>query len=152
MIEHGTESRITCETCGQLAFRRTVPVRQANSWRVVSYDTHQLDTLTDDHTAAERRLDEFYAQVDQLETELKATISVGAIAGFDLGAICPSACEPRTLIVPLVTVRAFAGSEELKLAPRAIAGQTAETLLVDAQEPVAACLVRLRARFEGQNE
>ncbi len=115
-IKQPREQLVTCETCGREAIRREAEVFSAGRQaRTIPYDTHMESLTEDDHRQALIRMQNFYSKLYGLLDEIKAAIgtdvmklSFGRIVDLDLGNVIPTACLPRSDVIPDAVIQANA--------------------------------------------
>lgn len=136
-IKLPAEIRITCKTCGEPAIRREVIVAIPGlQTRMVGYDTHATSIALADHWQAMARLEAFHNKLFTLVRELKEAsktdafkLSIGRITEIDLGNVIPTACNPRSQVVPSATVRAYKVERTVPYSLTALEGLSVESLL-----------------------
>lgn len=130
MIKADIETKIECSTCGKMGILREVVVAHNGMARKISYETHHESVLDPEHSDALNRTDEFYRKVLDLVVEfnnlsdatkiVRVEGAAGILGDFDIGSQRPSACEVRTTIIPIFTLRTFKKNHEIQLTPRNI--------------------------------
>jgi len=137
LVKHSTEHTITCQTCNQPALYReiqlTVPGLQT---RMIGYSTHSESITEEQHHQAMGRLEAFHSKFFDLIAQIKEAmgtegikLKIGRIIDLELGSVIPTACEPRTMVQPEATVRAYGKSKHFIFEDVPIDEITLESLL-----------------------
>lgn len=158
-IKQPYETIVTCETCGLPAQRRQtdigVPGLQV---RTIVYDTHAECLTIEEHLAALGRMKTFHERLFDLVAALKAAeggellkLSVGRIREIDLGNVIPTACNPRSDVLPSATVRAFGLEEEVPYHQLPLEGLTIEALVETLKPACEDAALRLKAKHDDRH-
>ena|ERR1700733_9317666 len=140
-----------CPTCKKDATVRELCVAIPGlSGKNVAYLSH-AGCLTDDaHHAAIKRLHAFYLKLGNLVIECNARAKSDGlvfIKDIDFGSVMPSACEVRTQIIPVVTIRAFSLEEDLRLPARSLDTQKVDALIEEIKEQSEPIKEKFKGRF-----
>jgi len=153
VIKAENENLTKCASCGKPAIRRQVFVHHPGlGGRFVVYETHSDSMGNEEHGAALRRCDDFHLALYKSISSLrlidrsKLTLAIGIIQDIELASVMPSACEVRSFVKPLITVRAFDREQTLELPARELASIDADALIKEAK--IAASEVTIRIKTE----
>lgn len=162
-VQQPRETRVTCETCQREAIRREAevssPGRQA---RTIPYDTHMESLTEEDHRQALIRMQNFYSRLYELLDEIKEAmgtdmmkLSFGRIVDLDLGNVIPTACLPRSDVMPDAVVRANAlpsgTARYLKFDQVPLEGLTLASLLEMARPVCESAAQQLKALYDARH-
>jgi hypothetical protein len=141
MIKHSDEFQIICSTCGKPGILREVVIVESGKSSKISYETHCESVVDPEHIAAQLRIETFYKKVFALMSEFSSLpeetkivrienpAAGGILQDLTLGSVRPSACEVRSILIPVFELRTFGKEYEIKLEPRQLSGVLLTNLL-----------------------
>jgi hypothetical protein len=159
IVKQPYETIVTCETCGEPAHRRQADIGVPGlQIRTISYDTHAESQTLEEHLAAMGRMQAFHEQLFALIADLKAAIGTdefrlayGRITEIELGNVIPTACNPRSDVIPEATVRAFSREALVPYHQLPLAGLTKDALIGMLKPACEEAVARLKAEYNDRH-